>query len=369
MIGNMQFAAIVVLTLLTLELAFMLSLRGKMDSVPNRSRWMMAAGTALLAAQFLLQYVLGLRQMGVTQAVMLNLLMFIPSSWLLTLSVLYLQRQGRLKWHEWYAGGIMWAVVTLLIVMASVGDGQPFFCDTPAMRRVEWIGAGLYAALQSNYTYMLLVGLRQVNRTLENYYDRDQAILLRWMTVGTWVLAAIAIFVPVVIFLPGWPLMLFAMLVLAGVYYLVHSFCDYVISKNALRVMTAQRNATEAGMDDDDTKTPAISDEERRRVDALVAQWTATGAYLRNGITMPAVAAEMHITQLLLRAWYHAAGYESYPDWMQRLRIDHAKTLMREHPDWSLESIAEQSGFNSRNYFHKVFLKATGMTPAQYLKS
>lgn len=368
MLGNMQFAAFLLLTLLTLTLALMLFRRGKMDRVANRSRWLMATGTALLATQFLLQYIWGLREMGVTQAVMLNLLMFVPSSWVFGLAVINLQRQGRLNWQELTVGGVTWALIIALLAWAAKNDGQPFFCDTPAMVRAEWICAVLYALMQLCYTYVQQAEMRKMNRSLRDYYDHDMAFQLLWMRVSIWFLTAMAVFVPIAIFISGFPLLIFSLTFLGGLYYLVHSFKYYVITKRAVKVMTAQLNAAETGMDEDDAKAPAISEEERQRVDGLVKKWMDTGKYLHGGITMPTVAAELHVTQPLLRAWYRAEGYESYPDWMQRMRIDHAKELMDEHPEWSLETIAEQCGFSSRNYFHKVFQKTTAMTPAQYIR-
>lgn len=368
MTRNLQFSAAFLLTLLTVTLVVMALRRDKGDGVPNRSRWMMASGMALASVQFLLQYTLRLRDEGITQGVILNLLMFVPCSWLLSLSVLYLQRQGRLSLLEWLAGGLAWLVVGALLVWASIGDGLPFFCDSPKMRHAEWVCAVVYAVMQGYYTSLQIMALRRMRRQLNDYYDRDMDSLLRWMQRSIWTLALVAVFVPVAIFVSGWPLLLFALLCLSGLYYLVHSFRDYVRSKNFMKVMAAQQNAVDAGIDEDDAKVPTISDEDRRRVALAVDQWMAKKQYLRSGITMPTVAAELHVTQPLLRAWYHAAGFESYPDWMQRMRIDHAKKLMDENPGWALETIAEQCGFSSRNYFHKVFQKSTGMTPAQYMK-
>jgi len=368
MIGNIQFSAFLLLTLLTLTLVMMLFRRGKLDSVVSRSRWMMAGGTALLAVQFLLQYVLGLREKSVTQAVMLNLLMFVPSSWLFSMSVINLQRQGRLKWHEWTVGCVTWVLIAALLAWTARNDGQPFFCDTPAMVRTEWICAVLYASMQLHYTYVQLTEMRKMSRSLQDYYDRDMAFQLLWMRVSIWFLTAMAVFVPAAIFVSGVPLFIFSLVFLGGLYYLVHSFKYYVITKKAFMVMTAQQNATETGMDDE-TSTPDFSDEDLQRVKGLVAKWMATGKYLRSGITMPVVAAELHVTQPLLRAWYHSVGYDSFPEWMQHERIAYAKKLLAEHPEWTLDTIAEQSGFSSRNYFHKVFLKMVGVTPAQYLRS
>ena len=152
-ISNFQFTAIVVMLWLTLMLAFMLLRRTEVDHLLHRTRWMMAGGTCVLAIQFLLQYTLKLRDLGETQALMLNLLMFVPASWLLSLAVLYLQRQGRLSATEWMAGGLAWAVIIILIVAASLIGGGPFFCDTPLMRLMERTSAALYFASQGYYVY------------------------------------------------------------------------------------------------------------------------------------------------------------------------------------------------------------------------
>ena len=77
---QMQFTAVILMALLTLKL---LLLPGKVVVNPmvNKARKLMACGIFLLGIQFLLQYTLHLRAMGVTQAVMLNLFLFIPVSW------------------------------------------------------------------------------------------------------------------------------------------------------------------------------------------------------------------------------------------------------------------------------------------------
>ena len=81
----MQFTAVVLMTLLTLKLML---LPGKVSVNPaaNKSRWMMVAGTIVLVFQFLLQLIFGLRAMGVTQAAMLNLALFISRCRLFTCS-------------------------------------------------------------------------------------------------------------------------------------------------------------------------------------------------------------------------------------------------------------------------------------------
>lgn len=106
---EMQFAAVVLMILMTAVLVLQLPGKVREDSVTNRSRWLMAAALVLLGAQFAIQYVSGLRTKGVTQAVALNLTMFMPCSVLLSMSVLNLQRQGRIRPREWAMGGILFS--------------------------------------------------------------------------------------------------------------------------------------------------------------------------------------------------------------------------------------------------------------------
>ena len=362
-VSNFQFAAICFTAVYTLLLAFLLLRRGGLEGEVNRSRWLMICSTGLLMLHFLLQYTLKLRAMGHSQPLHLNLLMFIPAAWLMSLAVLSLQRQGRLSRAEWTTGGVTWAVTTALMVAASVGDGQPFFCDTPRMRMVEHLGATLYFTSQSYYIYKELRELRLMHRSLDNYYDRDTAGKLRWMRLSIWALAVMALIAPLAIVVSG-PVMFFlGAVILGGIGYLVISFRDYVISKDAFKVMAAQQNARHSGTD-----TDQISNDERRRMDHIVSQWIATGHYLQSGLRITAVCEEMGITQQQLRNWFSIAGYESYADWMQRLRIDEAKRKLREHPEYRIDYIASQCGFNSEKYFYPVFKKYTGVTPQQFLE-
>ena len=81
---------------------------------------------------------------------------------------------------------------------------------------------------------------------------------------------------------------------------------------------------------------------------------------------MPSVAAEIGIPQYQLSAWLKQQNYK-YSEWMTSLRIDEAKQVLKEHPDWSNESVAEHCGFSDRTYFQKKFKEKTGMTPADYV--
>lgn len=55
----------------------------------------------------------------------------------------------------------------------------------------------------------------------------------------------------------------------------------------------------------------------------------------------------------------------NFPELLTLRRIEHAKSLL-ENSMFSIEMVAEHSGYNDPAYFHRIFKKHTGMTPKQY---
>ena len=63
------------------------------------------------------------------------------------------------------------------------------------------------------------------------------------------------------------------------------------------------------------------------------------------------------------------SGCQNLNDYLNRKRIALACQLMQEHPNWTVETIAQDCGFQTVRTFNRVFKIATGMTPTQYLDS
>lgn len=55
-----------------------------------------------------------------------------------------------------------------------------------------------------------------------------------------------------------------------------------------------------------------------------------------------------------------------FTDYINHFRIQKAKQLMIENPDWSLFQIAEHIGFSSQHHFSNLFKKIEGITPSQF---
>ena len=393
--GIVQFAAVVVLTLLLMKL-LLLPAKVGMNRMVDTARWLMIAGIAMLDLQFLLQYVLGLRAMGVTQAVLINLVLFIPSSWVLSLTVSYMQGRTRLSRMDKWSGGVVWLVGCAALAVAAAIDGQPLFSDTPELHWTEVAVAALYLIMQIYYSARHFKNLIAMRRSLQNYYDSDVDGMLLWMQLSIIVLIVLALMVPMLIFVESNWLGIFGILFFAGIFYFVDSFCFYVVSSTPKMVEKAEESeelppdssllpgSSEDSAPSVDSPAPESAEagscapqvESRRsvtihpspRVDSAVGQWIANNGFCQSGLTMPVAAEAIGVPRYLFAAWLKEKGC-TYSAWMADLRIEEAKRVIKEHPEWNNESIATHCGFNDRTYFQKKFKEKTGLSPAEYLAS
>jgi AraC-like DNA-binding protein len=346
----MQFSAILLMSLLALKL-FLLPRNTITSDTVRMSRWFLFIGTSLLAIQFLLQYILGLRARGVTLAVMLNLAVFIPCTSFFSLAVLYLQRKGQVNYLERYIGVPVWFLAMGIIAIGIMTDN---------LLTTEIIATGLYAAMQLFYTARQMRYMRHLRETLANYYDADMDYVLRWMEWSVIQLTLMAVMVPVIIFGHGLLLAIFALLFFFGIFYLVDSFCLFVVSNTPAKVVEAETGQNETEPEE------RVSDDACNRVEQAVDVWVSKGGHLKAGLNMPGAAEEIGVPRYLLSCWLRQKGVR-YSDWLAEMRIDEAKRVLRDHPDWSNETVAEHCGFSDRTYFQRKFKEITGMTPHDFL--
>jgi AraC-like DNA-binding protein len=355
----MQYGGMLTTVLLALTVAFQLPRRTMRNKVFGRARWMMAGGLMLIAVQFLLQYIGGYRQMGITQAVFWNLIFFIPCNITINLALLYVQQKGRISPWDWNFGGVMYLVALTQLIATSLADGVPFEQESEALRTSEYVGSALFLLIQSHYFMSLYRGYRRMQRAVDEYYDRERKDLLGWMGRSVTMLAVITLFVPVVIFQEGWMLTAFACAFFAIIYYCASCFHTYGISQDLQRVEEAEEIL------DDEISEITLSEEDLQRVGKAIEKWVKKGGYRKPNLTLTSVATELDVQRYLLKAWLQNSEFGRLNLWLNHLRVMEARRLMKEKPTWSMDIVAEECGL-SLSSFHRVFRQNTGMTPFQY---
>ena len=89
--------------------------------------------------------------------------------------------------------------------------------------------------------------------------------------------------------------------------------------------------------------------------------------YLNANLTLQDLATMMHTNRTYLSQYMRDNVGQTFYDYINRLRIEKKSIpMMREHPEYTLEYVARQSGFGSISTFRRAFQKFTGMSPSQF---
>jgi hypothetical protein len=359
----------------------------------------MTTGTALLFLHFAIQLNTGLRVMGITQSVMLNLAMLIPASYLFARAILLLtssssvatrqneqvllrsllrplQRRGNLSLADRWTGPAVWMVTMAMLTVAALTDGQPLLSDTLKLRMAEKAGAVLYMLMQGYYTWRHSSSLVAMRHALSDYYDRDTDGMLRWMQYSIIGLMLLALMVPMAIFGTGTWMLIIAFAIYFFLFYLVDSFCFYLVSPAPERMEAAERNAAEVEEEEhlehteikNLNNTAMLSPEVMSEVEAAVEAWKERGGYCQTGLLQPMAAQDIGISRYRLTAWLHQRGVK-YTEWMAQLRVEEAKRTIAAHPDWGNDAVAQHCGFADRTVLQRTFKKIEGITPQKYMEN
>ena len=364
-VGEMQISGMLTMLVLSVMLVMGVPSRSRQGSFA-KARWMMAAGTGLIALQFLLQHSFGFREMGVTQAVLCNLLFFTPASLLCGMAVLFVQRQGHVSRKEWFGVSGICALSAILLIGVMLFDGVPFREESMALRTAEYVSSMLYVLMQSFIFTMQYKSYKQLELAVGEYYDRERRDLFGWMGMSMKAMTLLAFIVPLVIFMQGAPLVLFSIGFFFAISYSTISLYTYGVSKDVERVEEAEASEELRVKSEEFATEITQTRPHDPAITKAVDKWIESGHYREHNLTLGIVARQMAVPQKQLQEWLRQSEYRKLAGLVTTLRIEEAQRVLVEHRDWSVESVADYCGFNDRKYFHQVFQQYTGTTPAKY---
>lgn len=143
--------------------------------------------------------------------------------------------------------------------------------------------------------------------------------------------------------------------------YLTARIYSYSVRSSAIVTLIYEDTYRETVTDN----VPAADIKFRRTLD----QWVADKKYLQKDIVLEDFAEQLQTTPHYIYYYFRTYLHTNFRTWRSELRVHEAEKLLVEHPDLSLEKIADMVGFNHRANFFQQFQKVTGKKPSDLRKN
>lgn len=163
-----------------------------------------------------------------------------------------------------------------------------------------------------------------------------------------------------------------AVVVTASLTYCVHAHRYNRIIRHKNRLL-AQRidelvNAENTGETEDNVKTNA-NDTDRMLFERLHHEIVDNQLYLQADLSRDQLLQRLNIPKNDFARLFQKFTDTTYSKYINELRLNHALQLLRQHPNYTIESIAEESGFGSKSTLFVLFSQKYGMTPTEYRRT
>lgn len=361
-VREFQICAFVIMVLLSVSLIATSGRAEKAGRFYNKSLRILTAGILLLALQFGLQYFIDFKSENqIAEGIFLSILILQPAAWMINLSVLYLLRNREIHPRENIAGYLFYMVSLTVLLTSYLTDGTLI-----SLHHAEIVASATFGIMLIVFNLQELFLIRRIEKAIDDYSDSYSQDVTQWIKVSVCLLMLLALFWPVFIFVKELGIVkICALLTVAVIFYYVFNFISFGISEHASVIYRVNEEEEK-----EEIVLPAMLKEEKgnsqQRVELALKQWMEKRGHLKTGITIQDAVDEMHIPRYLLVQWIKNTEYEVFSRWIAHLRVEEAKLLMEQHPEYSNEAVAAECGFSSRSYFQKVFRDLTGMTPMEY---
>lgn len=132
-----------------------------------------------------------------------------------------------------------------------------------------------------------------------------------------------------------------------------------MIKANVLRILTMLIRAYQ-----DEDKSGEMLNEKKNAMKRLERAFAYIDAHYCDKITLDEVAASAYMSSNYFSSYFRKVANISFSDYVTRLRIMHARELLRD-TDKSVMEIAMECGFNNISNFYRLYKKHVGKPPRE----
>ena len=326
----------------------------------ERSRWMIVVALIGLAIQYAVQMVFGFRAMHDNLGAVINILIYTPCFSLISMGIYNIETtSSNLRKMILMCSGIYAAIIVV-------------FCVGISLHHSLYIREGLYLMLTLFCVsvfyciYMIIQEMIRRKNMLETMaatdllpyvrYSRASVIIL-WLAV---LAMPVAIFSTTLLYIVG-PAVLLALLFFNLTFIALGS--SYIPTEELL---DKEENIQRCGGANGEKPLQQLSEERRNFIQNSLDQWCMDLGYKDCNVNMLTLSYTLCISKNELSLFFDQCLHSNFRIWLSEIRLNAAKKMMLEYPDYSNDIISAECGFSCRTHLYRIFKTKEGCSPTEW---
>ena len=289
----------------------------------ERSRWMIVVALIGLAIQYAVQMVFGFRAMHDNLGAVINILIYTPCFSLISMGIYNIETtSSNLRKMILMCSGIYAAIIVV-------------FCVGISLHHSLYIREGLY----------LMLSLCCVS------------VIILWLAV---LAMPVAIFSTTLLYIVG-PAVLLALLFFNLTFIALGS--SYIPTEELL---DKEENIQRCGGANGEKPLQQLSEERRNFIQNSLDQWCMDLGYKDCNVNMLTLSYTLCISKNELSLFFDQCLHSNFRIWLSEIRLNAAKKMMLEYPDYSNDIISAECGFSCRTHLYRIFKTKEGCSPTEW---
>ena len=346
----------------------------------ERSRWMIVVAMIGLAIQYAVQMAFGFRAADDSLGAIINILIYTPCFSLISLGIYNIETiRTNIRKMILMCSGIYAAIIVV-------------FCVGISIHQSLYIREGIYLMLALfciSVIYCIFMILREMIRRknmLETMaatdmlpyvrYSRASVIIL-WLAV---LAMPVAIFSTTLLYIVG-PAVLLALMFFNLTFIALGSSyipTEELLDKEEDNQLTYENRIYKIGgvlshsakqqnsINNSTESLHQLPDERKAFIQKSLDEWCANLGYKDCNANMMTLSRTLYISKNDLSLFFDQCLHSNFRIWLSEIRLNAAKSMMLEYPDYSNDIISAECGFSCRTHLYRIFKTKEGCSPTEW---
>ena len=326
----------------------------------ERSRWMIVIALLGLAIQYVIQMGFGFRAADDSLGAVVNILVYTPCFSLISMGIYNIEAtRSNLRKMILMCSGIFAAIIAVFFVGISLHHSL-------YIREGLYIMLALFCVSVFYCIYMIVREMIRRKNMLETMaatdmlpyvrYSRASVIIL-WLAV---LAMPVAIFSTTLLYIVG-PTVLLALLFFNLTFIALGS--SYIPTEELL---DKEENIQRCGGANGEKPLQQLSEERRNFIQNCLDQWCMDLGYKDCNVNMLTLSRTLCISKNELSLFFDQCLHSNFRIWLSEIRLNAAKKMMLEYPDYSNDIISAECGFSCRTHLYRIFKTKEGCSPTEW---